>query len=690
MQPHVQQHHRAQRPQVVAVARVGGDAATVALAECRARQLQHGAAAVAQQRAGVGACRRRGQAHADALRAAAQGGEFVELGELGFRQRRAHAQGFIGEHTPEQLAAAHEARVQVGGLRQRQPARRLRAHLERLHTLDEALQRGLPGHALGAVVAAACAARRCTRLGAGLHTFGFQRRHAGLLAQQVGLQLRVGQAQHHLAGQHQAAVGGFDAHHEAVLAAAQLGLVRGPHHRLHQGVLRQRQQQRHGHGGHAGQRQAPPAPRRGRLAHRGAVQLLQQAQRRRQQQLPTQQRAAQQAQRQRQGPQPQHCQGHHQQAVQPGQRGVGGQPRGLTACHRHGLGAGHAQRAPQQQVQPPLAAARAQVGQLQRVTQHEVAVQPLQRVGVEQQRGDSGDEQRDEGDVARPAFVQHQPHRQRDGGQAQLGHDAGGADGQALAALREAGGRRRVDVRHRQTHHQRDAGLVHGPAPAPHRQAVGELVHQLDGHVQRQRQQPEARGVQPQPAMRPQCLRVQQHQPRQQRHRQQPQPPGRAREQRLLRPGQPVEQARGVGQGDAPGQQAAAAAGPRQRVAVRQQPREVGRPVGLRQPVLAQPGQDVDQLVLGRRLAGQGLQQFPQLLHRAPAVQAAGEGVAGSIQAQATLALRVEQQHPAFTTQQLPLHAQLRRQTRPQLGDTVPARAVQRCHLSSVRPPRRN
>ena len=67
----------------------------------------------------------------------------------------------------------------------------------------------------------------------------------------------------------------------------------------------------------------------------------------------------------------------------------------------------------------------------------------------------------------------------------------------ALPPPHESRRRRGVDVGHRHAEHQRHAGFVNLAAPAAHRQRMRELMHQLDRHVQQRSEQHETRRREP-------------------------------------------------------------------------------------------------------------------------------------------------------------------------------------------------
>ena len=329
---------------------------------------------------------------------------------------------------------------------------------------------------------------------------------------------------------------------------------------------------------------------------------------------------------------------------------------------------------------PPGAAARREIRQGQRIGRDVVAVEPLQRVGVEEQRGHGADRQGNEGRIAKQPVAERQPHHERHEGDRQLGHDAGGRHGDAVTALHEAGGRRGIDIRHGHQHHQRDAGLVHLPAPTAHRHAVRGFVNQLDRHVEQQRQHREARRGHPALGVGPKRRAMLRCQHDQRQYAQQPHAEGSAREQEALQRLQPIEPGGRVGQPHAPRQQVAAAAFRRHALQVRHEHGNVGRVVELDQRRFAQPRDHVDQLVLCGRLVRVGELRFPELLHRARAVETADHRIGRRVEAHAAAARRVGEQVPGVAAHLLAAQAHAWRDARRERGHAVPAGTVETGH----------
>ncbi len=118
---------------------------------------------------------------------------------------------------------------------------------------------------------------------------------------------------------------------------------------------------------------------------------------------------------------------------------------------------------------------------------------------------------------------------------------------------------------------------------------------------------------------------------------------------------------------------------------MRQQGGEVGRTVEVEQRRLAQPHQQVDHLVLRRRLVVERLQRIPDLLHAQPAVEAPGHRIRAAVQPDASAGDVVGQNEPGFPAQRLPPQPHMRRKARLERRDAVPVIAVDSHVSGSVR-----
>ena len=120
-----------------------------------------------------------------------------------------------------------------------------------------------------------------------------------------------------------------------------------------------------------------------------------------------------------------------------------------------------------------------QVGHLEPVGQHEIAVEAHERAQVEQQRRDPGAGGEDEGRAAQRPIGQKAPGEGGKDGEDELSRHAGETDRKPLAARGELPGLRHVGVEHRPQHQEREAHAGHAAAITLGGQRVAELVHHL-------------------------------------------------------------------------------------------------------------------------------------------------------------------------------------------------------------------
>ena len=128
-----------------------------------------------------------------------------------------------------------------------------------------------------------------------------------------------------------------------------------------------------------------------------------------------------------------------------------------------------------------------QVGEIEPVRQQEVAVEAHEGAGVDGQGGKPGDGGQHEGQPAQGAVRQEGPGQGGPGGDDALGDDAGAAHGQALAPIGEFPGLVHIGVGHRPHHQESHAHGRHPAAVAARREAVAQLVQNLD--------QPKGQGI---------------------------------------------------------------------------------------------------------------------------------------------------------------------------------------------------
>ena len=107
--------------------------------------------------------------------------------------------------------------------------------------------------------------------------------------------------------------------------------------------------------------------------------------------------------------------------------------------------------------------------------------------------------------------------------------------------------------------------------------------------------------------------------------------------------------------------------------------RDVGAAAVVEHPLLGQPGQCLDHLVLGRRLVAQVAQQrLPDLLHRVLAVETPHQLVGAVVDAALARRARTDQHIPGLATAVLAAHDHVGAQARRLLRDAVPQRTEQR------------
>ena len=232
---------------------------------------------------------------------------------------------------------------------------------------------------------------------------------------------------------------------------------------------------------------------------------------------------------------------HHEQAVQRCHCPIKQQPGSLPLAAERRLGVACTAEPAVEQPSPVLGRALRQVRQLDQVAEHVVAVVAHQRVAVDHQGGETGNQHHVVGHRAEQATFHRQPDIQRHGAQEKFCSDACPGHRRPCPFGREGMGGTGVHIGHRREHHQHQAHLPHGTAPVPHRQAMGQLMYRLDRRIHRPEQQQVAGGQHPvgqvlaqgRPVLPGQRQGRQQHrQPHQQRPRpeQPPRPAGLALE----------------------------------------------------------------------------------------------------------------------------------------------------------------
>jgi hypothetical protein len=239
-----------------------------------------------------------------------------------------------------------------------------------------------------------------------------------------------------------------------------------------------------------------------------------------------------------------------------------------------------------------------------------------------------------------------------------------------------------VDVRHRHQHQQHDAHVVYLAAAGARRGRVAEFVQGLDQREDEPEQQQVVAVENPVrqvvgelgPAL------WQQHQRR--HHDQQPQQrTGHAPHTRPPR-GEPVEERPRVNQRDPhrhrvrPGAPALRA---RLALAALEDLERIRRHVGLQQVGAVQLAEQLQDLVLGRRIVAEpALRELPQVVHAAPAVHRREDQARGRRETVHLARCGVLQQIPEFAAVAMAVQSGTRQQPGPQRRHAVPQAALQR------------
>ena len=327
-------------------------------------------------------------------------------------------------------------------------------------------------------------------------------------------------------------------------------------------------------------------------------------------------------------------------------------------------------------------AALLQVGQLGQVAEDVVTVETDQRVGVEQDRADAGDEHGVVGQHVRGGLrAGAGPDNRGDRGHAQLDVHARGPHERAAPAVAEGPSAARVHVRHRGEHHQHHAEGVHLAGGALllaevfHGQAVAQLVDALE-QGKRDVKQRQVAGTQHVLALVEQLFaaageRVQAH-----TDQQKPQPQAHGAKDPAQGRGQQVQQPLGVVQRDArehdvrkPAPHLAA----HPLLVAVEHAHRVCRQVGVDQVAGVKLAQQLDRLALrGRRVAQLVVAGVPHLPDRALAVEHGHEAVARLVHAEELVVARVAEDVPQPPAVMLTKHLHQRPQPRRHVGDAVP------------------
>ena len=173
--------------------------------------------------------------------------------------------------------------------------------------------------------------------------------------------------------------------------------------------------------------------------------------------------------------------GHDQHPVGEGGDGVADEPEPLPGRRRAGVGVLAAEEVALRQVAEVGVGARAEVRDLDEVGEDVVAVEPEERVRVEEERGGPRDEDHVVGERAHGARLDAEPQAKGERRDEQLDEHARGADQDPppLAAERRGGGG--VHVGHGREHQEHDAHVVDLAPPGLRHEGVAQLVERLDG-----------------------------------------------------------------------------------------------------------------------------------------------------------------------------------------------------------------
>ena len=370
---------------------------------------------------------------------------------------------------------------------------------------------------------------------------------------------------------------------------------------------------------------------------------------------------------------------HQHQPVGQADHAVGGQQPGFFARARRRLGVFNAQRKALAQVLELLARALKQIGHIEPVDQHVVAVKTHQRIEVEQQGRDAGHKNHVVGQRIDHARRTVGPHQRRDRGHRKLGQHAAGAHQHAMKAAAKAPAGRRIHIGQGRKQQQHHAHLVDLATVALAGRRMAKFVDQLGQHQAhiKQAQVPrcEQAGRLVKEALRFVCQRLDtQHQ---QHHI--AQGTDRAEDQPDQRHG-PIEGAVRIDERHLDGQKAQD-----QRLDFTPAPLAValeqagGRraAVKLQQIGQVQLAQQLHHLFLGQRQLRLELDQLaPDLVDGAVGPQPTDESIGIGGDPEKVAAQAVAQHHPVLPPEGLPVRPHAAAQAGAHAGHTVPGIAV--------------
>ncbi len=387
---------------------------------------------------------------------------------------------------------------------------------------------------------------------------------------------------------------------------------------------------------------------------------------------------------------------HHQQdgeadehAVQAAGDPVNHQPESLAERGGQGYLALDAKEVSLDETQAVFAAFLLKIGNFQPVRQDVVAVVAQQRVGIEKQRADAGDEHRVVGElVDRTRIVERcEPDNGGNGGNEDFGDHAAGADEDALPLAFKRPCRAGVDVRAWHQHEEHDAHFVAFPAETPAGEGVAHFVQKLRNQESRAQRQPHLNAAAAQKALRlrikPAAFRQDQKQ-RQPDNRQPDQRPKSA-EQRADHRHPDLEKPIRIPQRNAWEQQvhqpALELAIPLLFLAA-QEHLGIGGDVRFNQVRAVKLRKDLNDFRLRRRIVGQlSADEFPGIADAARAIEETDELVRDIGESVKLVPRRVADDVPALAPKVLPADLRSSAQARLEVLDAIPALGKCRAEL---------
>ncbi|EXI75267.1 MAG: hypothetical protein AW07_01168 [Candidatus Accumulibacter sp. SK-11] len=383
---------------------------------------------------------------------------------------------------------------------------------------------------------------------------------------------------------------------------------------------------------------------------------------------------------------------HHQRAVNERGGAVEEEPAALARARQRPLDLRDPKEVSLGKPLPVLVRAVAEVGNLDQVGQHVIAVVAQQRIAVEEQRRGAGDDHNVEGDRAQQAGFDGDPEEHREAGEEEFDEDAGSADqGTPPLAAKGAGGAG-LDVGDRRQHQQHDAHLVHFATARLDRIAMPELVQALEQRIDQPEQQQVVRGQQLVTEVGGQLEPMHAGEDDRRQDDEQPEDDAGTPGQRLQKRPRARQEGVGVPQRDADRHRVDEAL--QEFLAFLLAPAlaefvDIGRQVGLQQVAGMQLREQPDHLVLRRRV-GTGFSRdlVPDGVDRPLAVEQADDAIGAGAETVQLAGGAVVQDIPRLATEALALDAGVRTQDGPQRGDAVPRGAEERArHARRLRQP---